>query len=213
VTVAADARTPYRRPMSTGADGPPDTSPPMRGPAEPDEEGRLPGDGDEPFAWGRPRGRSRHGRKDLYGALAASAVPGLFGFMHWAGFVLAAVGALPFLVFLVRGIRSDSGDACRVVVEPGAPRRITLHRAGGRLVVRSLDDVRETQPLLVGYTGGETEGVRVLALRIGRRKYRTDSHYTTDDSEVRALAQALGRACPNAPVRPLKDKRYALTPD
>ncbi|CAL9441999.1 hypothetical protein SUDANB95_02253 [Actinosynnema sp. ALI-1.44] len=165
---------------------------------------------DASFAWGRVRGTADDLRKELYGALAFTAVPALFAFAHWVALVMALVGMAPVLFVLLKDVCSDARGICRIEVEQ---RRITLHRVNGRVVVRSLDDVRELQPLLVGYTGGETNGVRVLDIRIGRRNYRTDAHHCADDTTVNDLTEALRRACPTARVQRLEDKRYRLTPD
>ncbi|MEV0676119.1 hypothetical protein AB0I60_06295 [Actinosynnema sp. NPDC050436] len=186
---------------------------PVRGPADRDDEGRLPGDGDVPFGWRGSRPFRSSLRREFRWACAVTAGGAAVGVAHPLAGLFLVLGMLPVVIPLGLGVRNRGRGVVRVDVEPGAPRRITLVRADGRTDTRSLDDVVALRSLLLGYSGGETNGWFVVEIRFRRRRYRTTATDPLPGHAPADLMAALRRARPTAEVLPFRDKRHLLTPD
>ncbi|CCH30258.1 hypothetical protein ABZ816_17765 [Actinosynnema sp. NPDC047251] len=186
---------------------------PARGPADLDEQGRSPGDGDVPFGWVGDAPPDSSQGKEFRWAVVATVGGAALGFAQPVLGLFLVLGMLPIVLPLGLDVRKRARGVVRVHVDPGAARQITLTRVDGRSVTRSLDEITALRTLLVGYTGGETNGWHVVEIRFRDRTYRTTAWYPRDDHDPRALSQALRRACPAAKELPYEDKRYRLTPD
>jgi hypothetical protein len=88
---------------------------------------------------------------------------------------------------------------------PGAGTGVQLHRVNGEFITRSLDELTELRPLVVGLRSADSGAERVLEIRFGDERYRTSSRYATEDNDVWRLRDALRRSCPQARTLPLQD--------